>query len=227
MFSVCLPPTRASSRWNAPILQFSIRWRKHFFNLGCIVSRGAVKDGEWVLTQDSSVPVIKLTSNDDNMLGVPSFPTVNSPQRLSSSSSGDNEQRGSRTKVALKPGRSLMHWIKLANGPKDIQGFNGRTFPVSLEELAKHNNVNDCWIAIRGIYRLLFSSIIIVTECHMLYACLSLLGLASGSNIFKEMLLFFYVVLRYSHRLKVTWLSNVWETFEGKHSLFTSQTLAS
>lgn len=83
---------------------------------------------------------------DGNMLGVPSFPAANSTQRLSSSSSSTSD----RTKVALKPGRSLMHWIKLANGPIDIQGFKGRTQPIKLTELIKHNKIDDCWMAIQG-----------------------------------------------------------------------------
>jgi len=74
------------------------------------------------------------------MLGVPSFPAANSQQR-----------QGSRKKIALKPGRSLMDWVRFANNSNnDIQGFSGRIKPVTTEELSKHCSVDDCWIAIRG-----------------------------------------------------------------------------
>lgn len=74
------------------------------------------------------------------MLGVPSFPVANSQQR-----------QGSRNKIALKPGRSLMDWVRFANNSNnDIQGFSGRIKPVTIEELSKHCSVDDCWLAIRG-----------------------------------------------------------------------------
>lgn len=72
-----------------------------------------------------------------------SFPSLNSPQRASSSGSV-------RAKVALKPGRSLMDWIKLGASGKDLTGVGGSRRPVSWEELAKHNNEKNCWMAIRG-----------------------------------------------------------------------------
>ena len=86
----------------------------------------------------------------NSMLGPPSFPAANSQQRLSVASSNDT-RRESRTKVSLKPGRSLMDWIRLANSGKDLQGYRGMSFAVSADELAKHNTVDDCWMAIKGI----------------------------------------------------------------------------
>lgn len=82
------------------------------------------------------------------MLGVPSFPAKASPQR----------QGSGRNKIALKRGRSLMDWVKLANSGQDLQGFMGRTNSVTLDELRKHNKEDDCWMAIRGklIFMILF-----------------------------------------------------------------------
>ena len=74
-----------------------------------------------------------------NMLA-PSFPAANSPQRLGTT----------RNKVVLAPGHSLMDWIRLGQSGKDLQGFNGRTQPVTVDELAKHNKENDCWMLLRG-----------------------------------------------------------------------------
>ncbi|XP_070492077.1 cytochrome b5 reductase 4 [Chironomus tepperi] len=53
-----------------------------------------------------------------------------------------------RNKVALKPGFSLVGWIRLTNSGEDLTG--GRKGSVSLEELKRHDQVDDCWMAIRG-----------------------------------------------------------------------------
>ncbi|NXL54440.1 NB5R4 reductase, partial [Podilymbus podiceps] len=52
--------------------------------------------------------------------------------------------------VPLKPGRSLMDWIRLTKSGKDLTGLKGRLIEVTEEELAKHNKKEDCWICIRG-----------------------------------------------------------------------------
>ncbi|XP_025071092.1 cytochrome b5 reductase 4 isoform X1 [Alligator sinensis] len=54
-------------------------------------------------------------------------------------------------KVPLKPGRSLMDWIRLTKSGKDLTGLKGRLIEVTEEELAKHNKTDDCWICIRGL----------------------------------------------------------------------------
>ncbi|XP_064507177.1 cytochrome b5 reductase 4 isoform X2 [Pseudopipra pipra] len=52
--------------------------------------------------------------------------------------------------VPLKPGRSLMDWIRLTKSGKDLTGLKGRLIEVTEDELAKHNKREDCWICIRG-----------------------------------------------------------------------------
>ncbi|NXK55848.1 NB5R4 reductase, partial [Chauna torquata] len=53
--------------------------------------------------------------------------------------------------VPLKPGRSLMDWIRLTKSGKDLTGLKGRLIEVTEDELAKHNKKEDCWICIRGL----------------------------------------------------------------------------
>ncbi|XP_072035658.1 cytochrome b5 reductase 4-like [Amphiura filiformis] len=73
------------------------------------------------------------------------FPALNSPQRASS------QLLKPRQKVALKPGRSLMDWVRLGNAKgKVLNGIGGRSCEVSVEELAKHNKLDDAWMSIRG-----------------------------------------------------------------------------
>uniref|UniRef100_A0A1Q3FWM9 Putative cytochrome b5 reductase 4 n=1 Tax=Culex tarsalis TaxID=7177 RepID=A0A1Q3FWM9_CULTA len=55
-----------------------------------------------------------------------------------------------RNKTALKPGHSLMDWIRLGNSGVDLAGTGGRVRPVSHTELAEHNKPGDAWMAIRG-----------------------------------------------------------------------------
>ncbi|XP_062395206.1 cytochrome b5 reductase 4 [Sardina pilchardus] len=80
------------------------------------------------------------------MLNVPSqsFPAVGSQQRVAPSGQ-------SRNKVALKPGHSLMDWIRLTKSGRDMTGLRGRLIDVTEEELRKHNKKNDCWTCIRGM----------------------------------------------------------------------------
>ncbi|XP_072535815.1 cytochrome b5 reductase 4 isoform X1 [Salminus brasiliensis] len=80
------------------------------------------------------------------MLNAPSqsFPAVSSQQRVAPSGQ-------SRNKVALKPGHSLMDWIRLTKSGRDLTGLKGRLIEVTEEELKKHNTRNDCWTCIRGM----------------------------------------------------------------------------
>uniref|UniRef100_A0A3P8Z8P5 Cytochrome-b5 reductase n=1 Tax=Esox lucius TaxID=8010 RepID=A0A3P8Z8P5_ESOLU len=81
------------------------------------------------------------------MLNVPSqsFPAVGSQQRVAPAG------QSSRNKVVLKPGHSLMDWIRVAKSGRDLTGLRGRVLDVTEEELQKHNTREDCWTCIRGM----------------------------------------------------------------------------
>lgn len=81
------------------------------------------------------------------MLNIPtqSFPAPSSQQRVAPSG------QSGRNKVALKPGHSLMDWIRFAKSGKDLTGLRGRLIEVTQEELQKHNTRDDCWTCIRGM----------------------------------------------------------------------------
>ncbi|XP_059470303.1 cytochrome b5 reductase 4 isoform X2 [Neocloeon triangulifer] len=55
-----------------------------------------------------------------------------------------------RNKVALRPGHSLMDWIRLGNSGKDLTGVGGVSRDVAASELAKHNRQEDAWLAVKG-----------------------------------------------------------------------------
>lgn len=55
--------------------------------------------------------------------------------------------------MALKPGHSLMDWIRLRNNKSvDLSGVGGpgQHGPVNEDELRKRNKEDDVWIAVRG-----------------------------------------------------------------------------
>uniref|UniRef100_A0AAQ4QEM9 Cytochrome-b5 reductase n=1 Tax=Gasterosteus aculeatus aculeatus TaxID=481459 RepID=A0AAQ4QEM9_GASAC len=81
------------------------------------------------------------------MLNVPSpsFPAARSQQRVAASG------QSGRNKVALKPGHSLMDWIRFSKSATDLTGLRGRLIEVTQEELQRHNTRNDCWTCIRGM----------------------------------------------------------------------------
>ncbi|XP_051813217.1 cytochrome b5 reductase 4 isoform X5 [Acanthochromis polyacanthus] len=81
------------------------------------------------------------------MLNIPtqSFPASSSQQRIAQSG------QSGRNKVALKPGHSLMDWIRFSKSGKDLTGLRGCRIEVTEEELQKHNIRDDCWTCIRGM----------------------------------------------------------------------------
>ncbi|XP_035894282.1 cytochrome b5 reductase 4 isoform X3 [Anopheles stephensi] len=76
-------------------------------------------------------------------------PSANEPAEDAVVECGDDEGNP-RNKTALKPGHSLMDWIRLGNSGADLAGTGGRAVPVSHAELAKHDRPDDAWMAIRG-----------------------------------------------------------------------------
>ncbi|XP_075962997.1 cytochrome b5 reductase 4 isoform X2 [Anarhichas minor] len=81
------------------------------------------------------------------MLNVPtqSFPAPRSQQRVAPSG------QSRRNKVNLKPGHSLMDWIRFSKSGKDLTGLRGHLIEVTQEEMQKHNTREDCWTCIRGM----------------------------------------------------------------------------
>lgn len=63
---------------------------------------------------------------------------------------GGNATGSGRNKVALKPGYSLVGWVRFASSSDNLSGVIGPRGEVSLEELQKHDQPDDCWMAIRG-----------------------------------------------------------------------------
>lgn len=43
-----------------------------------------------------------------------------------------------------------MDWVRLGSSNYDLAGTKGVIRAISYEELAKHNKIDDCWLAIRG-----------------------------------------------------------------------------
>jgi cytochrome-b5 reductase len=57
---------------------------------------------------------------------------------------------GTRKKVILAPGRSLIDWLRFAKNSTDLAGTKGALLKVTPEELRKHNKPNDAWMALKG-----------------------------------------------------------------------------
>ncbi|XP_055921360.1 cytochrome b5 reductase 4 isoform X2 [Eupeodes corollae] len=82
-------------------------------------------------------------------LSLPSSTSLKLPPPVQKQSSG-SATGNPRNKCALKPGHSLMDWIRLGNSGYDLSGTNGAIIPVSSKELSKHCSKEDAWMAIRG-----------------------------------------------------------------------------
>ncbi|XP_022082086.1 cytochrome b5 reductase 4-like [Acanthaster planci] len=91
-----------------------------------------------------------LSSGGGLQVPKPQFPSLNSPQRAAGGGGGNASSNGTR-KVALAPGHSLMDWIRLGQREgRKLNGVGGQVRHVSVDELARHNKVDDAWMSIRG-----------------------------------------------------------------------------
>lgn len=72
------------------------------------------------------------------------------PNLSANISTTGNATGTNRTKVALKPGFGLMGWVRHTSTKEDLSGVQGPLKQVTIEELKKHNQPNDCWLCIRG-----------------------------------------------------------------------------
>ncbi|XP_065340374.1 cytochrome b5 reductase 4 isoform X1 [Cloeon dipterum] len=72
------------------------------------------------------------------------------PKKLLSTENVGSATGNPRNKVALRPGHSLMDWIRLGNSGKDLTGVGGVPRDVPASELAKHNRQDDAWLAVKG-----------------------------------------------------------------------------
>ncbi|XP_054711656.1 cytochrome b5 reductase 4-like [Uloborus diversus] len=55
-----------------------------------------------------------------------------------------------KKKVALKPGRSLMDWIRFTRSGEDLTSSGEKCLQITTNELSKHNSRTDAWISIKG-----------------------------------------------------------------------------
>ncbi|KAJ1674841.1 hypothetical protein EV182_002454, partial [Spiromyces aspiralis] len=60
---------------------------------------------------------------------------------------GVTEKSSGRNKVALEQGHSPMDWVRLKNSGKPLKSTD-EFREYTLEEIAKHNKPDDCWVVI-------------------------------------------------------------------------------
>lgn len=92
---------------------------------------------------------LNITNTRRQSLTVDGIGAFSTQGQLGGATSG-NATGSLRNKVALKPGHSLMGWIRLASTSKDLSGTNGKLLDVTPEQLAQHNTPDDCWVALKS-----------------------------------------------------------------------------
>ena len=89
-------------------------------------------------------------SGAKSLLNVPKQSSLNSLQvsQMPIGSATGNP----RNKIALRPGYSLMDWIRLTKTPGiNLSGVGGRYRNVTTTELKQHSTRDDAWMAINGL----------------------------------------------------------------------------
>lgn len=132
---------------------FDNQWKFSSIKLGCTGSK--TLQAPSAAEGNNQTRDVSVNDNEGSAMTAPkiSFPAENSPQRANSSGS-----LNIRAKVVpLKPGRSLMDWIRLGKSARDLAGNGGIVRPITEEELSQHNTQSDAWICIRGMIVLFFS----------------------------------------------------------------------
>lgn len=125
---------------------FDNQWKFSSIKLGCTGSK--TLQAPSAAEGNNQTRDVSVNDNEGSAMTAPkiSFPAENSPQRANSSGS-----LNIRAKVVpLKPGRSLMDWIRLGKSARDLAGNGGIVRPITEEELSQHNTQSDAWICIRG-----------------------------------------------------------------------------
>ena len=116
-----------------------------------VILNNKVKDAPNTLTNTPVINEFRGPKNDTNaFLNVPKQSSLNSLQvsQMPIGSATGNP----RNKIALRPGYSLMDWIRLTKTPgKNLSGVGGRYRNVSVTELKQHSTRNDAWMALNGL----------------------------------------------------------------------------
>ena len=120
-----------------------------------ILVKESLQDKEGSTTGTSFIiPSIKLNEAPKPSKSYIGYMNKPSPNNLQINSLPVGSATGNpRNKTALRPGYSLMDWIRLTKSPgKNLSGRGGSAYiNVTTTELERHSKRNDAWIAINGL----------------------------------------------------------------------------
>ena len=92
----------------------------------------------------------KVNAKSTSNLCVP-IPSASNSKQINSLPIG-SATGNPRNKTALRPGYSLMDWIRLTKKEgSNLSGRGGRYMDVTTAELSNHSTRNDAWMAINGL----------------------------------------------------------------------------